>query len=113
MEEYINKVELKGRVSHLQVKKVGSQKTGACSEIATFVVTTELHYEGLGGTFVEPTSAPVAIWRTKENRSEFDSLSESSLVHITGRLRVRRLTGQDGSDRSYFDVLASTIQVIK
>ena len=42
---------------------------------------------------------------------DFSSISKGASVYVTGRLRTSRFTGNDGIERTVYEVIASKVEV--
>ena len=105
--EHINKVELKGRVGTVRSNVVNG------SRVANFSLITEFFYKTKEGTPVsEATWFNVAAWEGKEVQM-LDQIEKGVVVHVSGRLRSSKFEGQDGSEKQFYELLATRLRVIK
>jgi single-strand DNA-binding protein len=105
--EYINKVELKGRVGTVRSNVVNG------SRVANFSLVTDMLYKTKDGTPVsEATWFNIAAWEGKEVQM-LDLIEKGSVVHVWGRLRSSRFEGQDGTEKQYYELLATKLRVMK
>jgi single-strand DNA-binding protein len=105
--EYINKVELKGRVGTVRSNVVNG------SRVANFSLVTDMLYKTKDGTPVsEATWFNIAAWEGKEVQM-LDQIEKGSVVHVWGRLRSSRFEGQDGTEKQYYELLATKLRVMK
>ena len=51
------------------------------------------------------------IWQS-EKFNDFDSLTKGTPVHIIGRLRMQRYTGSDGDERTVYEVIVSSLEIL-
>lgn len=106
MKKY-NRIELKGNLGKdAQVREVGDRK------VASFSVATEYVYKNkAGGYETETTWLNVCAWEGT-GICNFSSLAKGAKVSVTGRLRSRTYTDQQGSQREILEVLADTLDLI-
>lgn len=103
----INRVELQGRVGTVRMHYAGDVQT------AVFSIATETVYENAltHGTVVETTWHSVA---TRPGlKQSLDGLSKGALVRVTGRLRNTRYTDANGIERTFTEVVADSLEVLK
>lgn len=102
----INRVELQGRVGTVRI-----QNAGGCV-VASFSVMTEETYKATDGTVLcETTWHHVTAWEGKEVC--IDGLERGSLVHVEGRIRNSRYTSVDGTEKTFTEVMASSLKVLE
>jgi len=103
----INRVELQGRIGTVRVHSVGDQL------VSNFSLQTEHHYELKNG------SGPVCecTWHNcvayEGGDVDTQGMTRGSLVHVCGRMRNNRYTAADGSERTFTEVIASSLHVIE
>ena len=105
--EYINKVELKGRVGTARNNVVNG------SHVANFSLITDIMYKTKDGTPVsEATWFNVAAWEGKDVQM-LEKIEKGAIVHVWGRLRSSRFEGQDGTEKQVYELLATKLRVLK
>lgn len=103
--QYINRVELQGRVGTVRITPVHD------TIVANFSVMTEHMYEtSEGHKVVEATWTCVAAFEGEE--TNIQSLTRGSIVHLTGRLRTNRYTDASGCEKVFTEVVASSLKVL-
>ena len=109
--QYINRVELQGRVGTVRISPVHD------TIVANFSVMTEHMYQtsdgnkdAEGSKIVEATWMPVTAF--KSLKVCVDSLTRGSLVHLTGRLRNNRYIDSAGCERVFTEVIAESLEVL-
>lgn len=103
--EYINRVELQGRVGTVRISPVHD------TIVANFSIMTEHLYESRDGDkVVEATWTCVAAFEGGE--VNLQSLTRGALVHLTGRLRTNRYTDSSGCEKVFTEVVATTLKVL-
>lgn len=103
--QYINRVELQGKVGTIRISSVCD-----CL-VANFSVMTQHDYENSDGSkIVEATWMAVAAF--KSQKVCLDSLTRGSLVHLTGRLRNNKYIDSTGCERVFTEVIADSLKVL-
>lgn len=104
--EQLNKVEIRGIVGSVYVKDFGNTK------VANFSVATSHAYKSQDGSPVlETTWHNVVAWEGGQIQN-LDQLKKGSSVHICGRLRNRKYTASDGTERAVCDIIAGTLELV-
>lgn len=99
--EQLNRIELIGIVGSVKLIDISSCRC------ARLTLVTSYAYRAADGTVVvESTWHNVSAFQSKQI-SCLDSLVKGSRVHVVGRLVNRRCTGEDGTERSYCEVIAN------
>ena len=103
--EFLNRVELRGRVGHdPKVISVGD------SQVARFSVATNEAFRGKNGELREETTwHNVTAWAGR-NIMDFKDIRKGVFVSLVGRLRNTRFTGNDGNERSMVEVVAGRLE---
>ena len=103
--QYINRVELQGRVGTVRISPVHE------TIVANFSVMTEHMYQTSDGNkVVETTWTCVAAFEGGE--VNLRSLTRGAIVHLTGRLRTNRYIDASGCEKVFTEVLASSLKVL-
>ena len=103
--QYINRVELHGRVGTVRISSVHD------TIVANFSVMTEYVYETSDGNkVVEACWTCVAAF--EGGAVNIQSLTRGSIVHLTGRLRTNRYIDASGCEKVFTEVLADSLEVI-
>lgn len=101
--EYLNKVELRGRVTNIRTERYGdSSMTRMC------VATNYVYKDGQGVAVIETQHHNVVAWNIKG----VDEIGKGTAVRVEGRLRYQTYTGVDGVERTGVDVYASKVEII-
>ena len=104
--QYINRVELQGRVGTVRVSCI--QET----VVASFSVLTERSYKtGDGHQVVEATWMCAAAF--EGDNVSIKGLTRGSLVHLTGRLRNNKYIDSAGCERVFTEVIADSLEVLE
>lgn len=103
--EFLNRVELRGRVGHdPKVFSVGD------AQVARFSVATNEAFRGKNGELREETTWHNVTARAGRNIMEFKDIRKGIFVSLTGRLRNTRFTGNDGNERNIVEVIAGKLE---
>lgn len=92
--EFLNRVEIRGRVGHdAKIFTVGETR------MARFSVATNEAFRGRNGELREEvTWHNVAVWAGK-NVMDLANLQKGAFVYLTGRLRNTKYTSGDGTEK--------------
>ena len=102
--EYINRIELQGRVGNIRTNVIGETR------VANFSLVTENLYKTRDGAAIsETTWHNVVAWHNK-GMPDLDRISKGTPLHLTGRLRTNRYTSADGTEKMYYEVFAYRIR---
>ena len=103
--EFLNRVELRGRVGHdPRVTSVGE------AQVARFSVATNEAFRGKNGELREETTwHNVSAWAGR-NVMDFKDIKKGTFVSLVGRLRNVRFMGSDGSERNIVEVVAGRLE---
>ena len=99
--EFLNKVELKGVVGRVSTTKVADKS------ITNFSLMTEqvnVNKDGLQATEV--------AWFYCTTFNEI-AINKGDHAHVLGRLRIRRRTAGDGTERVSCEVVAASITILE
>lgn len=99
--EFLNKVELKGVVGRVTTSKVFDKS------VTNFSLMTEqvnVNKDGLQATEV--------TWFNCTTFNEI-AINKGDKAHVLGRLRVRRYTSEDGTERVSCEVVASSVTILE
>ena len=105
--EYLNRIELRGRVGHEpKIFSVGDSK------VARFSVATNESYRARNGELREEvTWHNVSAWDNRKVAS-LETIRKGCFVHLVGRIRTTRYTASDGSERTLVEVVAGELEVV-
>ena len=103
--EFLNRVELRGRVGHdPRVTSVGE------AQVARFSVATNEAFRGKNGELREETTwHNVSAWAGR-NVMDFKDIRKGTFVSLVGRLRNIRFMGNDGNERNIVEVVAGRLE---
>jgi len=104
--EYLNRVELTGKVGYAKVFKVGD------GYLARFTLATDEVLVNKDGSRCVNTT-----WHTctaVDNRSsKFDNLEKGAWVHVEGRIRNQRVVDAAGDERTISDIYVTNMMVLE
>ena len=104
--EHLNKIELRGIIGSVRVQNVADTK------VANFSVATNSAFKSQAGAIVvETTWHNVVAWEGR-GIAPLDQLTKGAQVHVCGRLRNRRYTASDGTERTVNDIVAGTVELV-
>ena len=102
--EHLNRIELRGRVGTVRTNEVNGTK------VANFSLVSELLYKTREGAAAsETTWFNVAAWNNKD-MPDLDRIEKGMALYVTGRMRSVRYNGADGTDKIFYEVLASKVR---
>ena len=103
--EFLNRVELRGRVGHdPRIINVGE------SQVARFSLATNEAFRGKNGELREEvTWHNITAWAGR-NIMDFKDIRKGLFVALTGRLRNTRFTGNDGNERYIVEIVAGKLE---
>ena len=104
--EYINRIELKGRVGTVRSNVVNGSK------VVNFSLITDILYKTREGNAVsESTWFNIAAWEGNDIH-DMDLIQKGATVYVSGRIRSTKFAGSDGTDRQFYEVMANRLRVV-
>jgi len=98
--EYINKIELRGRVGRSDVQVYGGNR------LCRFSLVTEYGYRDRSREpVIDSTWFNVSYWDSK-GTVDFSQITQGAIVEVTGRVRTYRYTDSTGLEHSNWDIQA-------
>ena len=106
--QYINKIEIMGRVGAIRTQEIQGRK------VANFSVMTEL-IQNLQNShcFTEATWHQVVAWENVSVDPQIFNMSKGDCVHVIGRIRHNKYTTVDGNDCIFQEIIATEVKFIK
>ena len=104
--DYINRIELKGRVGTVRSNVVNGSRVVNFSLITDFLYKTRE-----GNAMSEATWFNIAAWEGKDIQG-LEQIDKGAYVHVHGRIRSHKFEGSDGTERQFYEVLANRLRVI-
>ena len=103
--EQLNKIEIRGNVGNVNILKVGNTR------VAHFSVATNFAYKDKNGEpVIETTWHYVTAWEGNKGVPALETICKGFPVYVTGRLRTQKYISGDGTERTSYDVIASTVE---
>ena len=103
----INRVELQGRVGTVRIQSIGDQM------VSTFSLQTNHFYTLKDGSSKVCETTWHCICAYESENVVTKGLTRGSLVHLEGRLRTNRYTSTDGTERTFTEVIATSLKVLE
>lgn len=105
--DHINRIELQGRVGNVRTNEHNGTR------VANFSLATDLLYRTKDGNAVsETTWHNIVAWESKDTPNVHE-ICVGMPLNVIGRLRTSRYTTADGTEKIFYEVLASKIRVIE
>ena len=104
--DYINRIELQGRVGTVRSTVVGDSK------VANFSLVTEHLYKTKdGGAANEITWHYVVAWENRD-MPDLTLIKKGMALNVKGRLKATKYTAADGTEKQLNEIAASQIRII-
>lgn len=104
--EYINKVELQGRVGAIRMNNISGIK------VINFSLATDVLYRNSSGSSVAETAwHQVVVWQ-RVTKVDVESVKKGDMVRVTGRLRTTSYCSTTGESRVMVEVLATSLEMV-
>ncbi len=104
--EFINRIELQGYVGTASITNVGDTRLARFS-----LCTQHSHSDRDGRMAIDVTWHNCTAWDSKS--FDITKIQKGAAVHLTGRLRTQRYTAADGSDRTLYEVIAGSVEILE
>lgn len=102
---FINRIELQGRVGNVRINSVGE------TAVANFTMVTEHLYKTRDGAANEVTWIYVVAWQGKD-MPDLELINKGASIYVVGRLRTARYISSEGVEKTVFEVIASKIRLL-
>lgn len=106
--EHINKIVIQGTVGTVRLQELYKTKVANLSVATTLVLSNTM--DGLAIT--EITWHNVVAWDSIV-KGDVTKLEKGVNVRVEGRLRNTRYTSADGTEKMYYEIMASNLEIIK
>ena len=103
--EHINRIELQGLVGSVRANEYNGTK------VSNFTLATEVLYKNREGAASETTWHNIVVWESKEN-PDVHKIAKGMPVNVVGRLRTSKVTNLDGTEKTYYEVLANRVRIL-
>jgi len=104
--EQINRIELLGIVGNVRLQYINDRR------MARFTVVTNRAYKNKEGAPVIETQWHNVTAFEGKGVQGLEMLHKGCAVHLWGRLQVQRIAAEDGSDRTYVDVICNKLTIL-
>lgn len=104
--EYINKVEIQGRVGNIRTNNVNG------SAVANLTIATEHLYKNRDGVATSETTWHNVVAWSNSQMPDFQKISKGSALYISGRLRLNKYSNEDGVEKQFTEILAKEIKLV-
>jgi single-strand DNA-binding protein len=105
--EQLNRIEIRGNVGNVNILKVGNTR------VAHFSVATNFAYKDRNGEpVIETTWHNVTAWEGNKGIPPLDTIAKGFPVGVIGRLRMQKYIAGDGTEKTSYDVIANSIEMI-
>jgi single-stranded DNA-binding protein len=105
--EYINTIEIQGRVGIVRTNIVND------TMVANFSVATDFLYKGRDGAGVnETTWHNVVAWASRE-MPDLRRITKGTPVHVVGRMRSQKSISTDGTEKYFYEIMAQKVQILE
>lgn len=103
--EFINRIELVGVVGTIR------KQTYCGRVVANFSLVTEYSYKDKNEcAVVETTWHNVVAWQNGE--MPLDLIERGTHICVQGRIRCRRYTGDNGEAKTFYEVIANSVEIL-
>ena len=105
--EYINKIELQGKVGTVRSNIVNG------SRVVNFSLVTDHLYKTRDGNPVsEATWFNIVAWEGRDIQ-DLDHIAKGAVAHVMGRFRSSKFEGSDGNEKLMYEVFANKLEVVE
>lgn len=105
--EHLNRIELRGVIGTVKTQNFSGSKMSRFS-----VATSRAYKDKEGVAQIDTTWHTVVAWENDRIKG-LDKLQQGTKVYVIGRLQSHQYTGQDGVERTSFEVIASKVEIIE
>lgn len=104
----LNRVEVRGIIGNVRLTKISDT---ICAKVT---VATNYAYKAKDSScIIETTWHSANLFPGKNIREEdLEKIQKGDKVHIIGRLRAQRYTGVDGTERTVYEISASSLEIL-
>lgn len=105
--EQINKIEIRGTVGNVRIQNFEERQAANFS-----VVTNYIYKSRSGEAVIETCWFNVSAWQGRNMPENLEDIKKGRIVHVTGRMRDREYTGNDGTVRRVMEVIANSVELV-
>ena len=103
--EFINKIEVRGRVGGVTIRKAGETR---CARVS---LVTEYYYKGRDGVaVVDTTWHNLLLWEGK-NVPKLDEIANGDYLHALGRQRTDKYTTPEGEEKYSTEIIVAKARI--
>lgn len=104
--EYLNKVQLRGRVGSARVNRFNN--AGVCN----FSLATEYQYtDRQGNQCLDMQWHNCSVWERSDLPS-IDGITKGAIVELEGRIKTRKYTTPEGIDRTSTEIAVQKFKIL-
>lgn len=104
--EFLNHIELRGFVGNVRKQKVADRT------VVSFSLATDYAFtDAQSNHIIETTWHRIVAWSSDSN-PDLEKIDKGCRAYVAGRLRAQRYTDANGIERSFYEVVASTVQLV-
>lgn len=104
--DFLNRIELRGNIGSVRTNTYNGRAV-----VNLTLATSRAFKSSSGEPAIETTWHNVTAWQGKD-MPDFKLLEKGKKIYLVGRLVSRRFTGDDGLDRTVYEVAASHIDIL-
>lgn len=105
--DHINRIELQGRVGNVRTNEYNG------SRVANFSLVTDFLYKNKeGAPMSESTWHNIVFWEGRDTPNVTE-IAKGTRVYVSGRLRSVKYTNAEGSEKTFYEVLANKVRIIR
>ena len=108
MKQNINKIELQGCIGSVRTQSYNDKNVARIS-----VATNYIYRDKEGTPVIETTWHNVSAWENGRGIKGLDTLRKGDNVHIKGRVHMVRYTDAEGQERTSYEVVATSVKLVK
>lgn len=106
--EYINRIEIRGKVGKVGITTVGSYR---CSRMS--VMTNYFFSDLAGNNLIDTTWFTVSAWDDNPQAKDAFEAGEGDAIHIIGRIRINKYKAPNDSERTAVEVIAQSVKIVR
>lgn len=104
--EYLNRIELRGRVGNVKLNTI------AQTSMVKFSLATETVFKAQDGTpVIETTWFNCTAFQS--DKINIEAIKTNALLHITGRVKMLRYMDQNGVERTLWEVVCDSLNALE
>lgn len=105
--EQLNRIEIRGVVGAVRSQIINGNKMSKFS-----VATSRAYKDREGVAQIDTTWHNVIAWES-DKITDLDKIQAGSKVYALGRLQTQKYMGADGVEKTYYEVVASKVNLIE